>query len=698
MLDQLNITKGTPLVGEGGLLKELTKRLLEWALEREMTAQLGYEKDERGSERRGNPRNGSSTKRVKTGSTDVEIELPRDRQGTFEPEIVKKRQGRLDGFKDTVISLYARGMSMRDIRGHLGELYGLHHRLQGSTSPYMVRSGLPLVLVLSFVGCGDAAEQSGPSDASAGGKADGIGEGELCPDAVALNAGAGSAKRCYEVGSGQFVPTACCADLCAGASTREQSNGDRCAWTGEPGLEGASQGQFAPQLCCDLNEDLACGRATSSGGVCADPLTGLPLDDACCADDPAACHPSVASAIYGCVYAQLESDTEEGLPLPTRRALFESCTEEFDLLAGRIDERCEFQPELPFCGLDFETVATEYVAPCALSEQARYDCSLGLTYATTAAQAHITTVDRVEHTLASAQAAGATEQAQITAAAASVYGELLSLNEAFDTAEAGLINVVELYDLSNGGAYTAVEFGAGDTSVGAFFRSGTTERVADVGDGDIMNCEAALGSGGNLCSQNDDCASGFRCEGRIDDANPISTPLGLCIDVNAPASFEACTSLRGCEEGYCAGLVAFDGTGMCSPGWMFGERSNDTLLQADEASVRSDVLLYGQASVPMDLELSIELFHDVDTSNLTVELLIPGYEGSPDDDRPRVTVWPAPGVTTADPTGGRVTLPVRAFGDESINGAWTVVVTDNSLEGASGGAFGWTLAYSSRWD
>ena len=125
LLDQLNITKDTQILGDGGLIKELTKRLLERALEGEMTAHLGYEKGERGSELRSNPRNGSSTKRVKTGNSELEIEVPRDRDGTFEPVIVKKHQGRLDGFNDTVISLYARGMSTRDIRGHLEELYGV---------------------------------------------------------------------------------------------------------------------------------------------------------------------------------------------------------------------------------------------------------------------------------------------------------------------------------------------------------------------------------------------------------------------------------------------------------------------------------------------------------------------------------------------------------------------------------------------
>ena len=125
LLDQLNITKDTEIFGEGGLVKELTKRLVERALEGEMTAHLGYEKGERGLEPRGNPRNGSSTKRLKTETGEVEIEVPRDRQGTFDPKLVKKHQVRLDGFNDKVISLYARGMSTREIRGHLEELYGV---------------------------------------------------------------------------------------------------------------------------------------------------------------------------------------------------------------------------------------------------------------------------------------------------------------------------------------------------------------------------------------------------------------------------------------------------------------------------------------------------------------------------------------------------------------------------------------------
>lgn len=553
-------------------------------------------------------------------------------------------------------------------------------------------------LAFSLLACGGTDSEAGVSGASGGGKADGFGDEALCPAEVALNAGEGSAKRCYDVSNGQFVATGCCADVCEGASMRTQSNGDRCAWTDEPGLPGAAVGQFAPQLCCDLNAEIACGRATQSDGVCADPQTGAEVDAACCASEPDGCHPSIAAVLNQCVYAQAEGYREEGLPLPTRAAMFESCASELELVAGGIDERCAFQPDLPFCGLDFEQIAGEYVVPCAAAGREAADCTFGLTFHDAAAQAHITVVHRAAHTLTSGQAAPAMEQAQIVAAIGGVYEEALDLAGAFDAVDEGLVNVVELFDLSTSVGYTAIEFGAGDNAYGAIFRSGTTERAAFIGDGDIYDCEAPLGQGGNVCSENADCAAGFRCEGRIDDANPIGTPLGLCVNTDAPASFDDCTEIRDCDTGYCAGLIGMGGTGMCSPGWMFGERTNEETLSVDGGSARSDVLVYAQATVPMDLQLTLDLFHDVDVNALRVELLIPGYEGSPDEDRPRVTVWPSEDVSAGHPTGGRVVLPVRAFGDEGINGAWTLIVTDEDDDGASGGVFGWTLNYASRYD
>lgn len=111
------------VVGQGGLLEDLTKRLLERALEGELTEHLGYEKHATEGRNGGNSRNGRTTKRVKTDAGEVEIEVPRDRDGTFEPQLVPKGQRRLPGFDEKVIALYARGMTTRDIQAHLKEIY-----------------------------------------------------------------------------------------------------------------------------------------------------------------------------------------------------------------------------------------------------------------------------------------------------------------------------------------------------------------------------------------------------------------------------------------------------------------------------------------------------------------------------------------------------------------------------------------------
>ena len=113
------------IFGKAGLVQELTKRLVERALEGEMTAHLGYEKHAVEGRNQGNSRNGRAPKRVKSGSAELEIEVPRDRTGAFEPRLVRKRQRRLAGFDDKVLALYARGMTTREIQGHLKELYGV---------------------------------------------------------------------------------------------------------------------------------------------------------------------------------------------------------------------------------------------------------------------------------------------------------------------------------------------------------------------------------------------------------------------------------------------------------------------------------------------------------------------------------------------------------------------------------------------
>ncbi len=113
----------TELLKPDGLLKQLKKRSMERILQAEMTEHLGYEKhgvDGRGS---GNSRNGTSAKTVLTDSSELSIEVPRDRDGSFEPQLIPKRRRRLPGFDDKVIALYSRGLSVRDIQTQLEELY-----------------------------------------------------------------------------------------------------------------------------------------------------------------------------------------------------------------------------------------------------------------------------------------------------------------------------------------------------------------------------------------------------------------------------------------------------------------------------------------------------------------------------------------------------------------------------------------------
>jgi transposase-like protein len=117
--------QGLSLTGPAGLLKQLTKTVLETALNEELTEHLGYEKHDPAGAGAGNIRNGTRGKTVLTDATGhVEIEVPRDRAGTFEPQIVRKRQRRLNGVDEIVLSLYAKGLTTGEISAHFAEIYG----------------------------------------------------------------------------------------------------------------------------------------------------------------------------------------------------------------------------------------------------------------------------------------------------------------------------------------------------------------------------------------------------------------------------------------------------------------------------------------------------------------------------------------------------------------------------------------------
>ena len=126
LLDSLVVGRSSEeIFGPGGLIQALTKRVVERALEAELSEHLGYAKHAVEQKRTTNARNGRTTKRIKTGTAEVEIAVPRDRDGSFEPQLVPKWQRRVAGFDEKVLALYARGMTTREIQGHLQELYAV---------------------------------------------------------------------------------------------------------------------------------------------------------------------------------------------------------------------------------------------------------------------------------------------------------------------------------------------------------------------------------------------------------------------------------------------------------------------------------------------------------------------------------------------------------------------------------------------
>ncbi|MSN26843.1 MAG: IS256 family transposase [Geobacter sp.] len=127
VIDELLKHYKTPeeILGENGLLKQLTKAVFQRALQAEMTLHLGHEKHAAVSNKSGNARNGSSSKTIKGDFGTMPIEIPRDRDSSFEPIIIPKGQTRFAGFDDKIISLYSRGLTTREIQGHLEEIYGV---------------------------------------------------------------------------------------------------------------------------------------------------------------------------------------------------------------------------------------------------------------------------------------------------------------------------------------------------------------------------------------------------------------------------------------------------------------------------------------------------------------------------------------------------------------------------------------------
>jgi putative transposase len=127
LIDELlkDYQKPEDIIGENGLLRQFVKAVLERAMNAELTHHLGYQKHDPAGNNSGNSRNGTSSKKVKGDFGELEIEVPRDRISTFEPQILPKHQTRFTGFDAKIVSMYARGMTTREMEGHLKEIYNV---------------------------------------------------------------------------------------------------------------------------------------------------------------------------------------------------------------------------------------------------------------------------------------------------------------------------------------------------------------------------------------------------------------------------------------------------------------------------------------------------------------------------------------------------------------------------------------------
>ena len=155
LIDELLAGARTPeeITGPDGLLHRLTKRLVERAMAAELSEHLGYERGQAPPGGVGNARNGFSEKTIHTGHGSVRIEQPRDRAGSFEPQIVRKHQRRFEGFDEKIVALYGRGMSVRDIQAHLRELYGVEvgHDLISRVTDAVLEDVYPILFLDALI-------------------------------------------------------------------------------------------------------------------------------------------------------------------------------------------------------------------------------------------------------------------------------------------------------------------------------------------------------------------------------------------------------------------------------------------------------------------------------------------------------------------------------------------------------------------
>lgn len=278
------------------------------------------------------------------------------------------------------------------------------------------------------------------------------------------------------------------------------------------------------------------------------------------------------------------------------------------------------------------------------------------------------------------------EQQVIRAVQSSAHVDVTSIEEAFDRMDQNEINQIEFWDRTNARPFVAYEFGAGDTSVGAYFAHGTTERVAVISDGEIEDCTVNRGPQGGACTSTSECSVG-ECVGIADGA-------GRCTVLTGFGDQAECSVDAPCDIGeglICGGLTRGD-EGICQPAWMSGnfadafsaDEGGLTVPDGDDDGLVRTVKVNGLATVDTDVELDMFVIHP-DATQLRITLTNPaGAEVTVFDGEAPEVFWRR--------------HPVLGFsGDEMVNGEWTLRIIDD-VAGDEGTLDHWTLRLRSRFD
>jgi len=405
--------------------------------------------------------------------------------------------------------------------------------------------------------------------------------------------------------------------------------------------------------------------------------------------EPTGCDETVANRILACVDAQVADSAAdpESVGLTHAEALA-ICTDG-EALGPIFDDLCVHPPTpAAFCAAGFEAFATQ-MGPACRDELAPFavECVLGDQFRDLSTSRDVVTGERSVLT-GPAGLDEITTQQVIRAVQSSAHTDVTTIEEAFERADQGEINRIELWDRTSARAYVVYEFGAGDTSVGAYFAHGTTERVAVISDGEIERCTAARGPQGGDCTSTADCEVGT-CFGDAGASN-----VGRCTVLSGFGEQTDCSPDAPCDIGQgliCAGLTRGD-EGQCFPAWMrgnFGEEfaedvGGPAVPDGDEQGLARTLVAYGLATVDTDVEIDLVVSHP-DATQLRITLTNPaGAE-----------------VVVFDGESSEVFLrrhPVLGFsGDEMVNGEWTLRIVDD-VAGDAGTLERWTLHLGSRFD